>query len=400
MNIRKIIYSSVTAALLATPQLAFADEAGPAVELPPEDNEASLKIVQMPKNTVTIGGYGEMHYTATRPEEGQVTNEIDMHRLVLYVGKQFNERLRFSSEIEVEHAIGGEGQVGEVSVEQAIIDYRFSAPGNTAGALGMRAGVMLVPMGIINQSHEPPSFHGVERPNVDKLVIPSTWREGGVSFYHKPTDQVSYELFVLGGLNPEGFSSKKGIRSGRQAVGEARTDGLAFAARAQFEPTTQSVLGVTGYYNQSGKNTDIVDADVSVLGVAADARAKFAGFETRAEFALFSIGDTEALNAVMDADGNALTDVGDTIWGTYGEVAYDVFHTMDMDEQLLPFARVEYYDTDPNDDTRSVLEVVTGVSFRPIPQVVFKADAVFRRKGGDVNGDNATLLNLGMGFLY
>ncbi len=260
--------------------------------------------------------------------------------------------------------------------------------------MGMRAGIVLVPMGIVNQWHEPPLFHGVERPMVDKLIIPSTWREGGAGFFHRPTEEFSYELYVVSGLDPLDFSASNGIRGGRQKVGEARTDGLAFTGRAQYEPTNQTVLGVSGYYNAAGKNADAIDADVNVLGVSADARSKLNGFEARAQFAMFTIGDTEELNAVTNAG------VGDTLVGAYAELAYDIFHTLDMDEQLLPFARVEYYDTDTDDDLRTAIDLVGGLTFRPIPQVVFKADWIHRRTGGDVANDNANLLNLGVGFLY
>ncbi len=394
MNHTKLIAALFAAVLPSLSQAAHADEPGPALDLPPEEETT------VTSNAVTIGGYGELHYTAKLPEEGPRSNEIDMHRMVLYVGKQFNDRIRFASELEIEHAIVGNGKVGEVSVEQALIDYRFTDEQSGAGIMGMRAGIMLVPMGIVNQWHEPPLFHGVERPTVDKLIIPSTWREGGIGFYHEPTESLSYEFYVMGGLNPMKFSSKKGIRGGRQKVGEARTDGLAFTGRAQFEPTGQSVLGISGYFNMAGENSDAVDANVSVLGVSADARGKFAGVEAKAEFAMFTIGDTDTLNAVTDAEGAALTDVADALVGAYGELAYDVFHTMEREEQLLPFARIEYYDTDPNDDTKSVIDIVTGLTFRPIPQVAFKGDIVFRRKGGDVRGDNQTLVNLGVGFLY
>lgn len=393
-----------------------AQDAGPELELPPDDdveqaptqapntgsaltlptayNRPIDRVLQSPSNGVTVAGYGELHYNRIAPEDGQVTNEIDMHRMVLYVGKQFDKRLSFGAEIEVEHAIVGDGKVGEVAIEQAIVDYRFTDRTSSYGAMGMRAGIVLVPMGIVNQWHEPPLFHGVERPSVDKLIIPSTWREGGVGFFHKPTEELSYELYLVGGLNPMGFSAKSGIRGGRQKVGEARADGLAFTGRAQYEPTNQTILGVSGYYSGAGANADEVDADVNVLGVSADARGKLSGFEARAQFAMFTISDTEELNAVTDAG------VADTLLGAYAELAYDILYTMDMDQQLLPFARVEYYDTDPDDDTRSTIDLVGGLTFRPIPQVVFKADWIYRRKGGDVDGDNANILNLGVGFLY
>jgi hypothetical protein len=369
---------------------------GPELELPEEEPLTIAPAAPV----VTLGGYGEMHYNAFFPEEGQNSNEVDFHRLVLYVGREFNEDLRFYSEIEVEHAIVGDGKVGEVAVEQAFIDYRLMDEKGPVGELTLRAGITLVPMGIVNQWHEPPIFHGVERPNVDKVIIPSTWREGGVGLVGKPSEKLSYELYVFSGLNPLKFSTKSGIRGGRQKGGEARTDGLAFAGRLQFEPTAQSVLGVSGYFNQAGKNADEIDANVNVMGVSADARAKFSGLEAKAEFALFTIGDTDELNALVDAAGDPIVTVADQLFGVFGELAYDVLYTMDYDAQLLPFGRVEVYDTDPDDDTRSITDIVLGLTYRPIPQVSFKQDVTIRRKGGDVDGDNVTILNLGVGFLY
>tara|TARA_R110002073_G_scaffold336295_1_gene531847 strand:+ start:52293 stop:53798 length:1506 start_codon:yes stop_codon:yes gene_type:complete len=374
---------------------------GPSVALPPKRSTQAIdRIFQGAANAVTIAGYGELHYTRAMPEDGDATSEIDMHRLVLYVGKQFNDKISFSTELEVEHAIAGEGKVGEFEVEQAIVDYRFTDRDSAVGVLGMRAGIMLVPMGIVNQWHEPPLFHGVERPRVDELIIPSTWREGGIGIYHRPSEDFSYELYLMGGLDPAGFSPDAGIRRGRQFVGLARADGLAFTGRGEYQPNGQTVIGLSGYFSQAGKNSDEIDANVNVLGVSADARSKYRGIEAKAEFAMFTIGDTDELNAVVNTTGSSRGDVGRRLLGAYAEIAYDIFHTMDMEQQLLPFARFEYTDTNPDEDTLTFIDVVGGLTFRPIPQVVFKADVTYRRADGDIIGDNATLLNLGVGFLY
>ncbi len=378
---------------------ASAETEGPDVSLPPEDDDPAGRMMTS-QPTITIGGYGELHYNAIMPESGQTTNEVDLHRLILYVARQFNDDLRFFSEIEVEHAIAGDGQVGEVAIEQAFIDYRLSQNVPILGELTLRTGIVLVPMGIVNQWHEPPIFHGVERPSVDRVILPSTWREGGIGLVGKPHDQVNFELYVMSGLDPLSFSRGSGIRGGRQKGGEARTDGLAFTGRLQYEPDTQSVLGVSAYFNQAGKNSDALDASVPVLGISADVRTKFEGIQARAVFAMFTIGDNDDLNALRDMDGNSIVSVADRLIGGYAELAYDVLYTLDTELQLLPFGRFEYYDTDPEDDTRTTMDIVLGLSYLPIPQVVFKQDLTIRRRGGDVDGDNETILNLGMGFLY
>ena len=112
---------------------------------------------------VTIGGYGEILYN--KPQD--LNAEIDVQRLVMLFGYKFDERVQFVTEIEFEH-------VKEVYVEQAFINY------NLTQGLNIRAGLMLVPMGIINEFHEPTTFNGVERPNLDKNIIPTTWREIGI----------------------------------------------------------------------------------------------------------------------------------------------------------------------------------------------------------------------------
>ncbi len=380
-------------ATLGLPTLASADD-GPVLDLPPEPDTSPADRINSQSNnsTLNMGGYAEMHYNATMPEAGETTNEIDFHRFILYVGRQWTEKLKFYSEIEVEHAISGEGQVGEVAIEQAYLDYQLSKDG-PIGELTLRTGIILIPMGIVNQWHEPPIFNGVERPSVEKFIIPTTWREGGIGLAGQVNSLLSYEFYVLGGLDPSKFSASSGIRGGRQKGGNARTDGLAFAGRVQLQPTTQTVLGVSGYYNKTGENADI-NADVPVLGVSLDARTRYKGLEARALFAMFTIGDSDTLNT------EAGTDAADRIMGAYGELAYNVLHNTSSDLQLLPFFRLEYYDTDPDDDTKTTTDIVTGLNFRPIPQVIFKSDVIFRRRGGNVDGDNATILSLGMGFLY
>ncbi len=367
------------------------NEAGPEIALPSEDDASKQdEVVSVP--SVQLGGYGEMHYSALFPEEGQNANEIDFHRFVLYVGKQFNPNLSFHSELEIEHAIVGNGKPGEVSVEQAYLDYTISGCDGPLGPITLRTGIVLVPMGIVNLEHEPTTFHGVERPNVDKLIIPSTWREGAVGLVGRANDTISYELYLMGGLNPLGFSGKKGIRGGRQKVGEAKTDGLAIAARINLSPSAKTTVGLSGYFNPSGKNADTVNANVNVIGSVLNAKTRWQGFEAKAEFAYFHISDTDTLNAVTGSN------VADQLLGGYIEVAYDLLFSEDTEKQVLPFSRIEYYSTDPDNEALQTIDAVVGLTFRPIPQVAFKSDLLFRTTAA--TGGDATILNLGMAFLY
>src|SRR2546430_2258244 len=120
----------------------------------------------------TVGGYGEVHYTnSTGPKTPPVVN---LARFVAYLAHSFDDRLAFRSELEVEDAkIEGGKAGGEVSLEEAYLDYRL------ADWITLRTGLVLPPVGIINETHEPPTFNGVDRPGFDPDVIPTTWREIG-----------------------------------------------------------------------------------------------------------------------------------------------------------------------------------------------------------------------------
>lgn len=356
-----------------------------------------------------LGGYGELHYNGALGEDGG--GDLDLHRLVLFVAHQFSPELRFYGELEVEHALFGADAPGTFAVEQAFIDYELQGE-----RLGLRAGVLLIPMGIINQWHEPPVFLSVERPAVDRRVIPSTWREGGIGIFGRPYDGLSYELYVVGGLNPLGFSASNGLRGGRQHVAEARANALAVTGRLEFEPMSGLIAGVSGYYGEAGQNIDDafapdgseLDLAVPILGLSADARMRRAGFELRAVVATFSIGNTAQLRSAIDADGEAIgRDVGSRLLGYYVEAGYDVLRLAGREQELVPFVRYEFADTlaavkgrdrTEADRAQAVRDLVFGVAYRPIPPVVFKGNVTLTKPDGSAEG--TTLLALGVGFMF
>jgi len=131
---------------------------------------SSTKKILLGEKGFSIGSYGEAHYNAPI-EKGKFRNgTADLHRVILFLGYKFNKKLQFFTEIEFEH-------VKEVYVEQAYVDYSFNS------AVNLKAGVILIPMGYVNEFHEPTLFNGVERPAVDKYIIPTTWREIGLGLH-------------------------------------------------------------------------------------------------------------------------------------------------------------------------------------------------------------------------
>ena len=160
---------------------------------------------------LTIGGYVQIDYNEP---DGAAPGKLDVHRLVVLLGYTFTPKLKFLTEIEFEH-------VKEVYVEQAFVNYSFNPKFNVKG------GLMLVPMGIVNEYHEPPTFYGVERPGIDHDVVPTTWREIGVGVSGNFAEvSLRYQAYIFNGFisykDGEGtLRGVDGLRKGRQKGAES-----------------------------------------------------------------------------------------------------------------------------------------------------------------------------------
>ncbi|RMD78108.1 MAG: porin, partial [Gammaproteobacteria bacterium] len=310
-----------------------------------------------------IGGYGELHYRAL-----ERTKEIDFHRAVLFVGHDFDERIRLYTEWDLEHADTGEQ--GGLELEQAFLAFRL-APGQE-----LRAGAVLVPLGIINESHEPPVFYGVERPPVATAIIPSTWREGGVQLRGELGPRWRYDLALTSGLatdpaGPDAFV----VRKARQAVSEARAEDLAYTARLRWLPAPGLELGLGAFHQQ-----DITQNQ----GAAVPATLWAAHGVWRAgPWAL------KAVYAAWRLDGSAARALGrDEQWGAYLEPSWRVR------EDLGLYARYSAWDGqagDAADSERRQSEL--GLSWWPHPRVVVKGNYQWQEGPGHEDG-----LSLGVGY--
>ncbi len=195
-----------------------------------EQLETTAEAVERKQGTpggskVHIGGYGELHYNNLKSDDDSATKkEIDFHRFVLFFGYDFNERIRFASEVELEHAIAGDGQNGEIELEQAYIEFDLAQQHRAKG------GLFLIPVGILNETHEPTTFYGVERNPVEKNIIPTTWWEGGAMFSGEfGATGLSYDIGAHSGL-----AGGTDVRDGRQKVSEAKAEDLAATARLKY----------------------------------------------------------------------------------------------------------------------------------------------------------------------
>lgn len=322
-----------------------------------------------PTDRVKIGGYGELHYNNLDSGE-----EIDFHRFVLFFGYDFNEKTRFFSEFELEHALAGDGKPGEVELEQAYIEHLFNE--STKATVGLS----LVPVGILNETHEPDTFFGVERNNVEKNIIPSTWWEAGIGFNKQFNDRVGLDLFLSSGLNTPISGSKAFlIRSGRQKVAKAQASDLAYTARLRYNPIPGLQLAAT-YQHQT-------DLTQGALDVAADL------FEVNAQYQNGGFG-LKALYANWDLDNNV-----DTInaaraeqMGYYIEPSY----RFGGDREYGVFARYSVYNNNAADsDALDVEQMDVGFNYWLTPTAVFKFDYQDQSKGGSDDG-----FNLGVGYSF
>jgi len=316
--------------------------------------------------STTIGGYGELHYNNT-----DSTNQIDLHRFILFMGHEFSDKIRFWSELEVEHATADKNG-GEVAMEQAFLEFDLNENNS------IRTGIILVPVGLINETHEPPTFYGVERNNVEKYIIPSTWREGGVAMTGRFGGAFSYDVAMHSGLQISSGESYA-VRSGRQAVREAPAQDPAYTARLKWMGIRGLELGgAVQYQRDITQGTDLTAGSATLL-------------ETHAVWSANAVS-VRALYASWDLSGTGPKSIGaDEQSGWYIEPSYKI------NPQFGIFARQSSWDNQANssNDTENT-QTDVGFSYWPHEDVVVKFDYQQRDKAG-TNDDG---FNLGVGYQF
>ncbi len=367
------------------PPAAIAVPPGPAMDLPPERD---MPVTALPRETpienplggapaatgTAVGGYGEL--TLNAPSNGPAI--VDLRRFVLFVGHNFTDRIRFYSEVEVEHAIASSEDPGEVEIEQAYVDGLISRTVN------LRAGLILMPVGIINIYHEPPTFNGVDRPLVDTLIIPSTWREPGFGIFGELTTGLSYQLYLVNGFNANGFTAEAAVADGHQEGMLAAARDFGGVGRLTYEPMLATIFGLSGYFATSGNSLRSTVGNVPVGMVEVDARTRYQGFTARAEFAMLFIGQTAALNTALEAaEPTTSLPVAKRSQGGYVEAGYDVMRLIapTIDSSVTLFGRYDYVNTQASvvaprvaDETLIRHIFTAGLVYRPIPHIALKGD--------------------------
>jgi hypothetical protein len=373
---------------------------------------AASKVYFAPKG-LSIGGYGEFYYRnnlgktgsdvcATNPGACDVT---DILRAVLYTGYRFSDKIIFNSEVEFEHQ-------SQVFVEFAYLDFLFT------DALRLRLGNVLVPMGIVNEMHEPVFFHGVQRPEVERNIIPSTWNENGIGIHGEMAPGLTYKLYGLQGLNaakaPGASSWIRGMRTrggtfGNNADQRALAETFAGVLALAYE-TGPVLVGGSVYHGRAGQGQvvrangdtpDLREIDGEVTMYEAHAQVAMRGAHLRALAVQGHLGDADLINAKHPS-----ARVGSRVRGAYVEGAYDVFTLLGREDELAPFVRYEllkFHDQVPTGTTRNpsldVDLVTTGLTYKPHPSVAIKADYSWRKTQAANNAVGRSV-NLGAGFVF
>ena len=370
---KSALFGAITFAL-AQPALAVSDEEFN--ELKEQFNQLADQVdenSQSSGSSTTVGGYGELHYNNLSNGAGTDKKVLDLHRFVIFVNHEFNDDIRFFSEFEIEHAFikdnnddSGNTSSGEVEVEQAFVQFDIAENSN------IDAGIFLIPVGILNETHEPPTFYGVERNPVEKNIIPVTWWEGGAMFSSRFDSGFSYDAALTSGL--DGGTS---IRGGRQKTSNAKANNLAATARAKYTGISGLTLSATAQY-QDDMTQDTSDDIGSATLIETHAIWNVADFTLTGLYARWDI----------DGDGasTAQKDVQD---GAYLEASYKITPSWGV------FFRQNQWDNGGTGDT-SKSQSDIGVNFWPHENVVIKADY---QAQNDIAG-NFDGFNLGVGYQF
>ena len=328
----------------------------------------------------SFGGYGEMHYNV----EGE---ELDFHRFVLFFNNQFDDNWSLKSEVELEHNMVGADYEGELELEQAFVNYH-------SDMFGFKGGVLLMPAGIINEYHEPPTFLSVERPDYHKYIIPTTWFGNGFQFYGNLPMGLHWSITLFEDMKGEGVgnmgSSKYAIRSARGKGENATTQ----------DWTKNLKLGWSGMGMKVGVSTTMNDApidDTTYEGTAGfdltELNFSYNDNNMHVVFETATIG-FDWSNATAIADGSSYMDGQESASGMYLDLGYDVGSLFGA--KLVPWVRTSKFSNDDDDPTKETTQTMYGLTYWPTDNVTIKMDMGTSEK----NGTESDIFNIGVGYMF
>jgi hypothetical protein len=362
---------------------------------------AASKVYKV-RQGVSIGGYGEVLYEnfAGRRQDDTpsgATDRVDALRAIVYAGYKFSDKVLFNSELEFEHGSTEDG--GSVSIEFAYLEYRLSP------RFGLRGGLLLPPMGFINEIHEPPAFLGARRPETERQIIPSTWRENGVGIFGGAGD-LSYRAYLINGFDATGFAAS-GIRDGRQNGAEAKAQNFGVVGRLDYTGLLGLTAGTSAYLGNSGQGAVLPSDPTRAVRARTfiwegHAQYQRQGFDLSGLLAISTLDDAAEINELNGLTADA--SVGERLIGWYLQGGYDVLRGSRSGHQLVPYLRYEQLNTQekvpagftgsPANDRRLV---TVGTMWKPLPNISLKAD--YQLVGNEAD-TGVNQLNVNLGYLF
>ena len=357
--------------------------------------------VYFSKNPLSIGGYGEMFYA--NPEEGG--DYADVYRFITYFGYKFNDWIILNTEIEFEHGADSNNG-GKVVVEFFYLDFLLSEQAN------LRLGHVLTPMGLVNLRHEPTLFNTVQRPDIEKHLLPSTWHENGALVYGRfDNADIDYTVGMINALNLDSVktaSANSGwIRSGRLGASKDASFEPAFVGRVDYSGINGLMVGASVYYGDGSNTKNDPDSTSGLTTTIFDIHASYDNgpFSVYGLYTQTNLDGAEGLTkTVVNDDTSTTTYAGQAVEkasGYYANVSYDLSSMVGLEYKLPVFAQYQNYNpvektVDGLNEDEFQTEVVTiGLNFFPADQVVLKAD--YEMRDGYKEGDK---FSFGLGFIF
>ena len=323
--------------------------------------------------TTSLGGYGEMHFDM---EANDGDGKLDFHRFIFYIKHQFSSQWSMMSEVEIEHnMVGSEASLGYkggyVAMEQAHLNY-------WNGTWGFKGGVLLVPAGITNEYHEPPTFMSVERPEYSKYIIPTTWFDNGFAFYGKMGD-FHLNATVTGDLDGDGISN--GIRSARKKGYYSTASNWTKTFQGSWTGMAGLKVGGSITMNDAPRDDDENGNPVDPVGVTlTEFNATYTANNIYARMEYGMIGYTNNPDGIESSSGY------------YLDLGYDIGSLVGFSNEsnLYLWMRTSTYNRDDNADAKEIL--LFGAMYKPMNNISFKFEA------GTAGDDD--VMRLGLGYMF
>lgn len=349
-----------------------------------KEDSLNAGLVKKDQSTL-ISGYGEVK---VEYDQNYLTGKANLTRNILFVGHKFTDKIYFFSEMELEDAKIGGGANGEFSMEQLFLKFNLSS------SVYITAGLFIPRIGIINENHLPTTFYGNDRPFVEQFIIPSTWREIGISLYgiSRRISGLNYSIAIVNGLSSAGFTNGSGIRNGRFEGNNATASNIAVTGALLYYVNNFRIQASTYVGGSAGISKHLADSlqlsygafGSPVLLNEINIQYQRNGFSFKGLATQVNIPEAAEINRAY------ANNTAEVMQGAYAEIGYDVLKLLKSatTKNLTAFARYEWMNMNAklpeNGVENPTLEkqfFVAGLVYQPIKNVAIKADYVFRNTG-------------------